>query len=99
MITLKITPFRNFKKKSNRETQNDIFLKIAIPFILSIVLGFTLILLGFIFLSIAFLTLFADTNEIPGFIWLLLGLFSELIGIYLMRKYLIVSPTPGTIKK
>jgi hypothetical protein len=90
--------YRNTSKNKPKLTPSDSFLKIALPYILAIVMGFTLILLGFIFLIIAALSLVADSNEVPGGIWFTLGLFSEIIGVYLMRKYLILSPTPGSIK-
>ena len=90
--------YRNTSKIKPKPSQSDSFLKIALPYILAIVMGFTLILLGFIFLIIAALSLVADSNEIPGGIWFTLGLLSEIIGIYLMRKYLILSPNPGSIK-
>ena len=84
--------YKDTSKSNTKKKSSDSFLKIAIPYILAIVMGFTLILLGFIFLIIATLTLVADTNEISGIVWFILGLVSEIIGIYLMRKFLVLSP-------
>ena len=79
-----------------KSSEKDPFLGLAIKFILSVVIGFTLFLMGFIFLFLALLGFTTESTELPPLFWLFLGLFSVSIGVYLMYNALKGSPTPGT---
>jgi len=79
-----------------RPPSDDPFIRVALPFILGVVMGFSLILMGFIFLFLAGLSYLEPTNQVSGWVWLGLGLGSELVGIFLMRRSLRGSPSPGT---
>ena len=89
---------QDYSDAPQREKGNDDpFLRIAITFILGVVIGFTLVLMGFIFLVLAGLSAIEASNEFPAWGWLLLGIASEIIGVWMMRKSLEGSPTPGSI--
>ncbi len=76
----------------------DEFSKTAITFILGVLIGFSLLLLGIVFFMIGILTKAAhETNPSPDF-WYILGIISAIIGILMMRKTLQGVPEPGTYK-
>lgn len=74
---------------------DDPFLSVALPFILAVVMGFTLVLMGFIFLALAGLGAITPTNQTPVWVWFLLAVISELVGVFLMRWALKGTPEPG----
>lgn len=74
---------------------DDPFLRIAITFILGVVVGFALILLGFLFLFVALLASTTETYPTPWWIWFLLGITAEAIGGPMMYFTLKGSPKPG----
>ena len=78
------------------KNQKDPFLSIAIGFILGVVFGFSLVLMGILLFMMALASSLVDTTVYPWWAWLLLAIISEIIGIYLMRKTLGGTPTPGT---
>lgn len=83
------------KKRPGTE---DNFGKTAITFILGVIMGFSLLLMGLVFLMISLLALNSEESELPGYVWVLLGISSLLIGYFMMRRFLRSSPLPGTYK-
>ncbi len=79
--------------KKNR----DPFTVIAIKFILGVLIGFTMILMGFIFLMIAVLTQSSETHNDNVWQWYLATIVFEVVGGWLFYTTLMGAPEPGKI--
>ncbi|MHA2501552.1 MAG: hypothetical protein ACXAE3_01585 [Candidatus Kariarchaeaceae archaeon] len=78
------------------ESRSDPFLRIALGFILGVVVGFALVLMGIMLFMVALLSSTVDSTEYPWWAWLLLAIASEIVGVFLMKRTLAGTPTPGT---
>ncbi|MCE7735977.1 MAG: hypothetical protein GPJ54_13935 [Candidatus Heimdallarchaeota archaeon] len=80
-------------KKHPRAEDN--LAKTAISFLLGVVMGFTFLLLGLVFLMIALLANKIENAELAWYVWLLLGIFAIVIGSFMMHRNLKSVPPPG----
>lgn len=76
----------------------DNFAKTAILFVLGVIIGFSLLLMGLVFLMIALLAHNSNESELQGYVWALLGIISIIIGYFMMRRNLHSVPPPGAYK-
>lgn len=83
-------------KKDSRAEDN--FAKTAIFFVLGVVVGFSLFLMGLVFLMIALLASKTEASELPAFVWVMLGIIALVIGYFMMRRNLQSVPPPGTYR-
>ena len=79
-----------------KKSQKDPFLSIALGFILGVVVGFSLVLMGILLFMMALATSTVDSTVYPWYVWFILAVISEVIGIFLMRRSLAGTPEPGT---
>ncbi|MCE7737216.1 MAG: hypothetical protein GPJ54_20175 [Candidatus Heimdallarchaeota archaeon] len=82
----------------NAPRSEDNFAKTAISFLLGVIVGFSLFLMGLVFFMIALLANKSEESELEGYVWIIFGIISMIIGIFMMRRNLGSAPAPGAYK-